>query len=249
MEKLNNTKNLLTIAYNGTNYSGWQKQENAITIQETIEIALKKLFGKSLEIRGASRTDAGVHALGQRAVFLHTHTIPMDNLPLAINNFLPVDIRIVKAETTDEDFHPQYDAKNKTYKYRIYNKRIMNPLEEGFAWHVNPSLDVSLMEKAALSLIGTHDFNAFCAAGATTKTTIRTINNLKILRQGDIIEILINGNGFLYNMVRIISGTLAYVGYRKLQVEDVSAILQSKDRTKAGITAPPQGLTLVKINY
>ena len=239
--------NLLTIAYKGTNYSGWQKQQNANTIQETIEIAIKKLFGKSLEIRGASRTDAGVHAQGQRAIFIHAHTIPMDNLPLAINNFLPEDIRIIKAEFVNESFHPQYDAKNKTYKYRIYNKRIMNPLE--IAWHVNINLDISFMKEASQFLIGTHDFSSFCAAGATTKTTVRTVNNLEISKHGDIIEILINGNGFLYNMVRIIAGTLVYVGYGKLQVEEVFNILQSKDRTKAGITAPPQGLTLLEINY
>ena len=242
-------KNLLTIAYNGTNYSGWQRQENSITIQETVEKAIKKLFEKNLEIRGASRTDAGVHALGQRAVFIHKHTIPMENLPLAINNFLPPDIRILKAEISHEEFHPQYDAKNKTYKYKIYNKKIMNPLEDNFAWHVNTWLDINLMKRAAHYLIGTHDFNAFCASGATTKTTTRTVNEITISRKDDIVEISINGNGFLYNMVRIIAGTLAYVGYGKLEAEEVHNILKNKDRTKAGITAPPNGLTLIQINY
>ncbi|MCL1924191.1 MAG: tRNA pseudouridine(38-40) synthase TruA [Defluviitaleaceae bacterium] len=242
-------KTLLTISYNGTNYSGWQKQQNSLTIQAQIEQALEKLFARSIELRGASRTDAGVHALGQRGVFVHNHTIPHDNLPLAINNFLPQDIRILKSELVAEDFHPQYEAKNKTYKYRIYNKRIMNPLEHQFAWHLNASLNLELMKKASQFLIGTHDFNAFCAAGATAKTTIRTINWIKINKIGDIVEIDINGNGFLYNMVRIIAGTLAYVGYGKLKFLEVSEILKSLDRTKAGITAPPEGLILIEINY
>lgn len=242
-------KNLLTIAYNGTNFCGWQKQENAPTIQQEVEVALKNLFNYNIEIRGASRTDAGVHAIGQRAVFFHSHKIPMSNLPLALNNFLPPEIRILKCEEVDENFHPQYDAKNKTYKYRIYNKKIMNPLEHNLAWHVNQYIDVKKMRQAAKFLIGTHDFSAFCATGSTTKTRVRCVNFINIERIGDIIEIHVNGDGFLYNMVRIIAGTLAYVGYDKFTKEDVYEALKNKDRQRAGITAPPSGLTLVEINY
>lgn len=242
-------KNLITIAYNGTNFYGWQKQENGPTIQSSVEDALKKLFSYNIEIRGSSRTDAGVHAIGQRAVFFHEHTIPMENVPLALNNFLPQEIRILKCEEVDFDFHPQYDAKNKTYKYRIYNKRIMNPLEYNLAWHVNKYLDICKIKNASKSLLGTHDFSAFCAVGSNTKTKIRHINYIDIERIGDIVEIIINGDGFLYNMVRIIAGTLAYVGYGKLREKDVYLALESKDRSKAGITAPACGLTLVQVNY
>ncbi|MCL1935633.1 MAG: tRNA pseudouridine(38-40) synthase TruA [Defluviitaleaceae bacterium] len=243
-------KILTTVAYDGTNYYGWQRQNGQITVQEVLENAIKNLFGKHIEIRGASRTDSGVHATGQRMVFLQDTNIPMNNLPLAINNFLPKDIKILKTQEVKENFHPQYNAKNKTYTYKIYNEKIMNPLYNNYAWHVKPTLNIENMVLAGESLVGEHNFLSFCARGATSKTFVRTIYSIDIQKNNDnIIEITINGNGFLYNMVRIISGTLAYIGYGKLKVEDMKHIIDAKDRTKAGITAPPQGLILKQINY
>ena len=240
---------LLTIAYDGTNYYGWQIQNGQITIQEEVQKALSQLYNTDIQVRGASRTDTGVHAIGQRAMFMHQNNIPLEQLPLAINNKLPKEIRVMKAEQVFEDFHPQFKAKNKSYTYKVYNDNIINPVYNNYAWHVKPYLDIDKMNLAAKTLIGEHDFNAFCAAGSVVKSTIRTVYSLDVTRDGNIVSININGNGFLYNMVRIISGTLCYIGYGKLDVSDMEFILKSKDRTKGGITAPPQGLTLVRINY
>lgn len=248
---MNNTKKfLLTIAYDGTKYSGWQRQERQVTVQETIENALKVVFNKSIAIRGASRTDSGVHAIGQRAVFNVETTIPVESLPLAINNKLPRDIRITKAIECDSDFHPQYDAKKKTYIYKIYIGKIMNPLLNNYAWHVKPLLDIEKMNIAAKVLIGEHNFLSFCAVGGSAKTFERTIYDIDVKKIADnTLEISVTGNGFLYNMVRIISGTLVYMGYGKLDYLNMANILSCLDRTKAGVTAPPQGLTLMKIEY
>ena len=256
-------KILLTIAYDGANYFGWQIQKGQITVQEEVERGLKALFGKAIEARGASRTDSKVHALGQRAVFAAETTIPMGGLPFALNNYLPKDIRIMGAQQVSAGFHPQYDAKSKTYSYKIYNAPIMAPMYNNYAWHVKPPLNVAAMRQAAKVLVGRHNFLAFCAAGSSAKTFEREIYKIDItedklggagdadtmLRKSKIIEISVTGNGFLYNMVRIIAGTLVYVGYGKISVEHMPAILASQDRTTAGITAPPQGLTLVSVKY
>lgn len=243
-------KILLTIAYDGTNYFGWQMQDNFVTVQEEIEKALSKLFNKAIEIRGASRTDRGVHALGQRGTFSVDTTIPMPNLPHALNNMLPRDIRIHKAQVVSQDFHPQYNAKNKTYRYKIYNAQFLDPVQNNYVWHIRSQLDLDKMQRAAQFIPGEHDFAAFCATGSSAKTTVRTVYDISVKKDFDnIISIEINGNGFLYNMVRIIAGTLVYIGNGKLTVADMPVIIQSKDRTLGGITAPPQGLTLVEIKY
>lgn len=242
-------KILLTIAYDGTKYYGWQYQNGFITVQGEVEKALSKLFNTRVDIRGASRTDKGVHALGQRATFEMETSIPLSNLPYAINNLLPEDIRVHKAEEVEQAFHPQYNAINKTYAYKIYNAAFHNPLLNNYAWHINKELDITKMKEASKHIIGEHDFSAFCASGATSKTRTRTVNSLEIYKQDNIITIEINGNAFLYNMVRIITGTLVYIGYGKLQPNDMPIIISSLDRAKAGITAPPQGLSLMYINY
>ena len=244
-------KILLTIAYDGTAYHGWQRQNGQITVQEEVENGLTKLFNTPITIRGASRTDAGVHALGQRATFDIATTIPMASLPLAINNGLPRDIRVVKAQVVPEDFHPQYDAKGKTYSYKIYNKAITNPMLRNYTWLVKPTLDVATMHKAAQELVGYHNFLSFCAAGGSAKTFEREIYAISVTTSTDphVIEIKVTGNGFLYNMVRIIAGTLAYIGYGKIDASQLGAILKAQDRTLAGITAEAQGLTLVEIEY
>ena len=243
-------KILLTIAYDGTNYFGWQLQDDFVTIQGEMEKALAKLFNKRLEIRGASRTDRGVHAYGQRAVFTIDTTIPMQGIPYAINNILPRDIRVHSAKVVERSFHPQYDALYKIYTYKIYNSKFIDPILNNYTWHVPQQLDINKMQEAAKSLIGTYDFAAFCATGSSTKTTVRTIYSIDITTTEEkSIVIKIKGNGFLYNMVRIITGTLVYIGYGKLQVADMAKIIMSKDRTKGGITAPPQGLCLTHIEY
>lgn len=242
-------KILLTIAYDGTKYFGWQYQNGFITVQEEVEKALSKLFNTRVNIRGSSRTDKGVHALGQRATFEIQTSIPLSNLPYAINNLLPKDIRVHKAEEVEESFHPQYDAINKTYVYKIYNAPFHNPLLNNYAWHVNRELNIDKMKEASIHILGEHDFSAFCASGATSKTKTRIVNSLEIYKQDNIIAIEINGNAFLYNMVRIITGTLVYIGYGKLQPSDMPIIISSLDRAKAGVTAPPEGLSLMYINY
>lgn len=242
-------KILLTISYDGTNFHGWQRQNGQITIQETLENALFSIFSERIITRGASRTDARVHALGQRATFTANTRVPMENLPLVINNKLPKDIRIMKAKYVSESFHPQYSAKNKTYCYTIYNAKIINPIYTNYAWLVKPKLNILAMENATKYLLGEHNFLAFCASGSNAKTFTRTIYNIKIKDESPNLIISITGNGFLYNMVRIIIGTLVYVGQGKLQSEYVKHILLSQDRTLAGITAPPQGLSLNRIEY
>jgi len=240
---------LLTVAYDGTKYFGWQRQNDFVSIQETLEIALSKLFNKKILVIGASRTDTGVHAMGQRAVLDIETTIPLTNLPYAINNYLPKDIRVHKAMEVQENFHPQYDAKNKTYRYKIYNAPFQNPVLNSYTWHVPKKLDIEKMREASKHILGEHNFSAFCASGATSKTRVRTVYNLEIYKEDEMIFFDINGNGFLYNMVRIIAGTLVYVGIHKISPSDIPKIISSEERGKAGKTAPPEGLTLMCINY
>lgn len=242
---------LFTIAYDGTNYYGWQKQnaEDQKTVQETFESALSRLFKQRVECIGASRTDRGVHALGQRAVCDVETSIPEERLLLAVNTYLPPDIRVMKAEFVANDFHPRYMAKNKTYEYKIYNNSLRNPLLRNFTEFVYKPLDEALMNEAAKLLLGTHDFKAFCSTGSSAKTTVRTIYSAEVKRNKDMVILSINGNGFLYNMVRIIAGTLIYIGMGKLPKEVISKMLETGERKIGGITASPCGLTLLEINY
>ena len=242
---------LLTIAYDGTNYCGWQMQKNGLSVHGALEIALQKIFNCNFSMLGASRTDAGVHALGQQAHLMleGTNPIPLDKLPLAVNSVLPPDIRIMAAKQVSDSFHPINDAKSKTYSYRIYNDRYQNPLMRQYSAFVPTTLDMEKMAQAAGFFIGEHDFAAFCASGSSVKSTIRTIYNLNVTKQNNIIEITVNGNGFLYNMVRIIAGTLTDVGCGKIIPDEIPYIIASADRVRAGKTMPPQGLTLVKIFY
>ncbi|WP_250228246.1 tRNA pseudouridine(38-40) synthase TruA [Anaeropeptidivorans aminofermentans] len=240
---------LLTIAYDGSAYAGWQFQNNAVTVQEKIEEALKKLYKTDISVMGASRTDTGVHAMGQRALYEGKDNIPLSNIPSALNSILPEDIRIYKAEEAAEDFHPIFDAKNKTYRYVMQNGAVKNPLLRNYSWYVPYALNLDKMKKAASRMIGEHDFACFCASGGSAKTTVRKINSIELYKEGELITFFINGNGFLYNMVRIIAGTLMYAGCGKIDENAIKGIILSKDRTKAGITAPPQGLTLMEVYY
>ncbi len=242
-------KVLLNIMYDGTNFFGWQKQQDKRTVQHEIEKALKSLFKKDIPIRGASRTDAKVHALDQLAVFKHDFNIPMQKLPFAINSFLPKDIVITNATIVPDDFHPQKNVYKKTYIYKIYNNSFNNPLLINYAEFINKKLDIKKMQDACKYFIGEYDFKAFCATKSYAKTTIRTIYNLNIENKENFITIKITGNGFLYNMVRIITGTLIDIGMQKKPPSCIKEIINSKNRANAGATASAKGLYLYKIYY
>jgi tRNA pseudouridine38-40 synthase len=241
---------LLTVAYDGTNYAGWQRQDNAVAVQEKIEGALAQLLAREVTLRAASRTDAGVHALGQRAAFFAPDLkIPTENLPLVLNSLLPEDISILAAESTCENFHPQFDAKQKKYIYNFYNAPLPNPLARKYSAFVSENLNFSDMQKAAKFFIGKHDFAAFCAKGSSAKTTVREIFFCSVEREKNFITLTVTGNGFLYNMVRIIAGTILYAGLGKIPHDSIPQIIAAKDRTKAGKTMPPQGLVLAEVMY
>lgn len=239
----------LTIEYDGTNYSGWQIQENAITIQEKIELAIEDLTGEKVNLIGSGRTDGKVHALEQVANFITNCTIPADRFKYPLNFRLPDDISILKSEEVDLNFHSRFSAIGKKYKYLVYNGEISRPLYRNISYHVPYDLDINKMEQAAKYFIGTHDFSAFMASKCMVNSTVRTINNITIKKKDDLIEFCIEGNSFLHNMVRIIVGTLIFVGQGKIENKDVSSIILGKKREAAGPTAPPQGLFLEKVFY
>lgn len=239
----------LTIAYDGTNYCGWQVQPNGITIEEVINKALQKLTGEEISVIGASRTDSGVHAMGNVAVFDTETTIPPEKIAVSLNQRLPEDIVIVKSEEVPLDFHPRYCDCSKTYEYHIINTRIPVPTKRLTNYFVSYVLDIDKMRRAASYLVGEHDFVSFCNVRTDVENTVRTITALDIITDGDEITIRITGNGFLYNMVRIIVGTLIRVGRGFYEPEQVKEILEAKDRKAAGVTAPAHGLMLMQIDY
>lgn len=240
----------LTVAYDGTNYCGWQIQPNGITVEEVLNTTISKVTGETISIIGASRTDSGVHALGNVAVFDTEFTIPGNKMCYALNQRLPDDIVVVKSEEVALDFHPRYCETEKTYEYHIINTRMPIPTERLTNYFVSFDLDIENMCKAAAYLIGTHDFVSFCSTRTGVEDTVRTIYSLEIIEEKEHkIVIRIKGNGFLYNMVRIIVGTLVSVGRGFYKPEQVKEMLEAKCRTEAGVTAPPQGLHLVEIKY
>ena len=239
----------LIISYDGTNYCGWQIQMNGITVEEIINRELSRLLGEEIAVIGASRTDSGVHAIGNVAVFDTETKIPAEKISFSLNQRLPEDIRIQKSEEVPADFHPRYCDSTKTYEYKILNRRFPDPLNRLYTHFVYMPLDVEKMREAAAYIVGEHDFASFCSSGSQVKTTIRTVYTLDIEKESDIISIKISGNGFLYNMVRIIVGTLIKVGLGVYPAKHVKEILEAKDRYQAGPKAPARGLTLVGIEY
>ena len=239
----------LTVAYDGTNYCGWQVQPNGITIEEVLNKTLSKLTGEDICIIGASRTDSGVHAMGNVAVFDTETTIPPERIAMSLNQRLPEDIVIVKSEEVAADFHPRYCNCSKTYEYHIINTRIPVPTNRLTNYFVSYNLNIDDMRKAAAYLVGEHDFASFCNVRTNVESTVRTITALDILQNGNEITVRITGNGFLYNMVRIIVGTLIRVGRGFYEPEKVKEILEAKERTAAGVTAPAHGLMLMQIDY
>lgn len=237
----------IIIEYIGTEYAGWQKQDGIKTIQGEIEKSIKKVTGQEIEIHGSGRTDSGVHAYGQVANFELETNIPADKIKYALNQNLPEDICILDSEKVSEIFHARFSAKSKTYIYRIQTGEVKRAFEKNRAYYIKNSLNVNKMRIEAEKLIGEHDFSSFKTEGSSAKNFVRTIYDIKIYERGDIIEIEISGNGFLYNMVRIIVGTLVEIGKEKNY--DISEILAAKNREKAGPTAPPYGLYLKSLSY
>ena len=239
----------LVVAYEGTNYCGWQIQPNGITIEQVLNETLSSLLGEEITVMGASRTDAGVHSLGDVAVF-ETHTkMPAEKISFALNQRLPEDIVVQESCQVPEDFHPRFSKSRKTYEYRILNCRFRQPLERRTSYFYHYPLDVRAMQKAAAYLVGEHDFTSFASVHAQTNTYVRMIYALDVVREGDMIRIRVQGNGFLYNMVRIIAGTLIQVGAGIKKPEDMESILAGKDRELAGPTAPAHGLTMIGLEY
>lgn len=239
----------LVVAYDGTNYHGWQVQDNGITIEEVLNRTISELVQEDIKVIGASRTDAGVHACGNVAVFDTESRIPGDKFSFALNQRLPEDIRIQESCEVDADFHPRYADTVKTYEYNILNRRFEMPSKRLYAAFCYYPMDIERMNQAAAYLVGEHDFKSFCSAGAQVQTTVRTIYAVNVTKEDDMVHIRITGNGFLYNMVRIIAGTLMQVGTGLMEPERVKEILEARDRSKAGPTTVAKGLTLVEIRY
>ena len=239
----------LTVAYDGTNYHGWQIQNNGITIESELNRCLTDLLQEKIEVIGASRTDAGVHALGNIAVFDTNARMPAEKISYALNQRLPEDIRIQRSEEVAPDWHPRHCESRKTYEYHIYRGEFPMPVKRLYSYFTYRPLNVEKMRSAAKYLVGEHDFKSYCQTGAQTETTVRTVYSLEVEEQGAELVICVCGNGFLYNMVRIIAGTLLEVGEGKRLPEDMKDILEICDRQAAGPTAPAPGLMLAKYEF
>lgn len=243
-------KYLLTISYDGRNYCGYQKQKNGVSIQEKLTDAAKVLFGEGTKITGCSRTDSGVHAVAFKATLESENAkIKPEKLPSALNAHLPPDISVRDATEVDNDFHPRYSVKEKEYRYVICNASTRDPFLDGRAYFFPKKLDAEIMNEAAQYLVGKHDFKAFMASGSKIEDTVREIYSCSVTREGDNITVSVRGNGFLYNMVRIIVGTLIAVSDGKIEKTDIAKIVESKDRKNAGPTAPAEGLYLYDVKY
>ncbi len=242
----------LTVAYDGTAYHGFQEQRGTglPTVQEVLEKSLSRLAGRRVQIVGAGRTDAGVHALGQVVNFdSGGWDIPTDRIPLALNGVLPDDVSVLAAEDAPQDFHARFSARAKEYRYSIHNSRTPDPFLRRYCYFFPRPLDIESMCVAAERLKGRHDFKTFMAVGTPVKSTVRTLYDARIDRDGDVVSMNLLGEGFLHHMVRIIAGTLLEVGLGKIAPGEVSGILASGDRVMAGPTAPPQGLCLIRVVY
>ena len=239
----------LTIEYDGKEFNGWQKQPNKLNIQGEIERAIEEITGEQVDLYGSGRTDAGVHSLGQVANFKTNSKLPIEKVAIAINSKLKKSIRIKKAEEVSENFHSRYNCHKKKYRYIINNSSQGSAIYRGLEYHVSQKLNVEKMKKAIKFFEGEHDFKAFKSSGTSSKSSVRTIYNAELKQNGERIIIELTGNGFLYNMVRIISGTLLEVGLGNIKAEDIPNIIESKDRKMAGKTLPPHGLYLVEVMY
>ena len=240
---------LLTIAYDGTNYHGWQVQPNAVTVQEVLQNSIEKLLGKRIAVTGCSRTDAGVHAKEFCCHLDCAESLPDNVFLRGLNAILPDDIAVKKCETVAKDFHARYDAVGKTYIYKILNNSLKNPFLSKYVWQIERPLNIDKMNEFCKTLVGTHDFYGFSSSGRTVTDTIRTISECHVEKKGDLVLLKITGNGFLYNMVRIIAGTAVDVSDGRLSVTCANEVFNTRDRNLLGVTAPPTGLILEKVFY
>ena len=239
----------VTIAYNGTAYHGWQRQNNALTVQEVFEKALYILTGENIVVQGCSRTDAGVHARQYVLSFSVDSPINCRGIVFGLNPKLPDDISVLDCEIVPDDFHARYCCKGKEYEYIVHNSEIKNPFYKDTAYRSWYPIDEKLLDKSAKDFVGTHDFKAFCSTDCKKENTVRTIHYFNVKRQGELVIFNVSGDGFLYNMVRIMVGTLLFINEGKIPPDAIGRILDSKDRTRAGKTVPPQGLYLNKVYY
>lgn len=239
----------LIVAYDGTNYCGWQVQPNGETIEGVLNRALSDLLKEDIKVTGASRTDSGVHSLGNVAVFDTESRIPPEKISFALNQRLPEDIVVQDSCQVEDDFHPRHCDSTKTYEYRILNRKMPMPTRRLDTYFFYRKLDLNLMKQGASVIEGTHDFKSFCSANSPVEDTVRTVYSVKVEKEDDIISIRVQGSGFLYNMVRIIAGTLIQVGLGEIKPEEIPGILEAKNRSAAGPTAPAHGLTMIGIEY
>lgn len=239
----------LTVEYDGTNYAGWQRQTNGLSVQEMLERAFEAASGESVRVHGAGRTDAGVHAMAQVAHMDTECTIPPEKICYALNMHLPPDIRVKSSEQADDSFHARFDAKGKHYRYSIVNAAHAPAIYRHTAAFVRGPLDVAVMREAAAYVLGTHDFACFCASGSDVKDMVRTVYSLDMTKENPFIHIDIKGSGFLYHMVRIIAGTLIEIGQSKRTPDSMKDIIDSQNRECAGVTAPAKGLMLMRVYY
>lgn len=240
---------LIEIKYDGSLYHGWQVQKNALTVQEVFQNAVEKVFGERLDVKGCSRTDAGVHA-NMYCLTLNTDmAISDDGVVMALNTYLPKDIAAVACREVDSDFHPRYSCKTKEYVYKIYNGKIRNPFYADYALHYRYPIDADYLNKEAQAFVGRYDYSGFCSANSDVEDTVRTVKACSVWREGDMVYFKVEADGFLYNMVRIMTGTLLFISQGKIKSGELMDVIKSKDRKRAGKTAPAQGLYLNKVNY
>ena len=242
-------KIMLTVSYDGTGYCGWQRQKNGLTVQQALEEAVEKLTGKKTAVTGSGRTDSGVHAKAQVAHFTTDATIPPEKFYLALNALLPNDIKVVKSGLADESFHARFSAKKKTYSYNFYFSDVVLPLNDRYACRIDENLDFASMTLAANALCGEHDFAAFRGVGSLVKDTVRTVYDVTFKKHDGGFSVFVTGNGFLYNMVRVIAGALVAVGKGEITVCDIKSALSTGERNKAFKTLPANGLILEKVDY
>lgn len=240
---------LLTVAYDGTNYSGWQVQPNGLAVQQVVEEALEQLLKERVQVRSSGRTDAGVHARAMAASFSTTRDLPLRAFVEGANRFLPADIAVQSARIVPEGFKPITMAHAKRYRYTIINSTVRTPLDRMYSWQVREPLDLAAMEEAAGRFVGSHDFAAFRASNCVARTTVRRIDSVLITRDGDRITIDVTGGGFLKNMVRVMVGTLVDIGKGRFSPSDIDRLLRGGDRKEAGSTAPACGLCLMEVVY
>ena len=240
---------LLTISYDGTDFCGYQVQPNKRTVERELNSAIFKVTGENVKSIASGRTDSGVHAIGQKVHFDTNSKIPPKNFKDALNSVLPSDVRVIKSQKVSDDFNARYSAKEKTYVYSLYTGEVESPLKSRYKTFIKGSLDIAKMKEAVKVMEGTHDFKCFLASGSSVKDTVRTIYSIKITKRGSDIDIKVSGNGFLYNMVRIIVGTLVGVSYGKITTQDIKTALLTGERKKVGKTMPPQGLCLYSVSY